>query len=86
MKLKKLPMSKGTPSKARSMNIVINLDVMMAKRKMRLKELSEQVGVSEQNLSILKNGKAKAIRFSTLEKICEVLECQPGDIIVYQTT
>ncbi|GMM90853.1 helix-turn-helix transcriptional regulator [Vibrio fortis] len=68
------------------MNIVINLDVMMAKRKMRLKELSEQVGVSEQNLSILKNGKAKAIRFSTLEKICEVLECQPGDIIVYQTT
>ena len=68
------------------MNIVINLDVMMAKRKMRLKKLSEQVGVSEQNLSILKNGKAKAIRFSTLEKICEVLECQPGDIIVYQTT
>ena len=68
------------------MNIVINLDVMMAKRKMRLKELSEQVGFSEQNLSILKNGKAKAIRFSTLEKICEVLECQPGDIIVYQTT
>jgi putative transcriptional regulator len=86
MKLKKLLMSKDTPSKARSMNIVINLDVMMAKRKMRLKELSEQVGVSEQNLSILKNGKAKAIRFSTLEKICEVLECQPGDIIVYQTT
>tara|TARA_Y100000588_G_scaffold17423_1_gene18133 strand:+ start:423 stop:662 length:240 start_codon:yes stop_codon:yes gene_type:complete len=79
-------MSKDTPSKARSMNIVINLDVMMAKRKMRLKELSEQVGVSEQNLSILKNGKAKAIRFSTLEKICEVLECQPGDIIVYQAT
>ncbi|MCG9633024.1 MULTISPECIES: helix-turn-helix transcriptional regulator [Vibrio] len=68
------------------MNIVINLDVMMAKRKMRLKELSEQVGVSEQNLSILKNGKAKAIRFSTLEKICEVLECQPGDIIAYQAT
>jgi putative transcriptional regulator len=86
MKLKKLLMSKDTRSKARSMNIVINLDVMMAKRKMRLKELSEQVGVSEQNLSILKNGKAKAIRFSTLEKICEVLECQPGDIIVYQTT
>ncbi|WP_434763932.1 helix-turn-helix domain-containing protein [Vibrio fortis] len=68
------------------MNIVINLDVMMAKRKMRLKELSVQVGVSEQNLSILKNGKAKAIRFSTLEKICEVLECQPGDIIAYQAT
>nr|WP_252724297.1 helix-turn-helix transcriptional regulator [Vibrio hepatarius] len=57
---------------------------MMAKRKMRLKELSERVGVSEQNLSILKNGKAKAIRFSTLEKICQVLECQPGDILEYQ--
>nr|WP_216602244.1 helix-turn-helix transcriptional regulator [Vibrio pectenicida] len=57
---------------------------MMAKRKMRLKELSERVGVSEQNLSILKNGKAKAIRFSTLEKICQALECQPGDILEYQ--
>ncbi|MGF1750977.1 MULTISPECIES: helix-turn-helix domain-containing protein [Vibrio] len=66
------------------MNITINLDVMMAKRKMRLKDLSALVGVSEQNLSILKNGKAKAIRFSTLEKICEVLECQPGDILVYE--
>ncbi|MFY2507459.1 helix-turn-helix domain-containing protein [Vibrio pectenicida] len=66
------------------MDIIINLDVMMAKRKMRLKELSEQVGISEQNLSILKNGKAKAIRFSTLEKICQVLECQPGDILEYQ--
>ncbi|RJX68908.1 transcriptional regulator [Vibrio sinensis] len=66
------------------MNITINLDVMMAKRKMRLKELSQLVGVSEQNLSILKNGKAKAIRFSTLEKICEVLECQPGDILAYE--
>ncbi|MBU2896728.1 helix-turn-helix domain-containing protein [Vibrio hepatarius] len=66
------------------MDIIINLDVMMAKRKMRLKELSERVGVSEQNLSILKNGKAKAIRFSTLEKICQVLECQPGDILEYQ--
>ena len=66
------------------MDIIINLDVMMAKRKMRLKELSERVGVSEQNLSILKNGKAKAIRFSTLEKICQALECQPGDILEYQ--
>ncbi|GLT19172.1 transcriptional regulator [Vibrio zhanjiangensis] len=66
------------------MDIIINLDVMMAKRKMRLKDLSERVGVSEQNLSILKNGKAKAIRFSTLEKICQVLECQPGDILEYQ--
>ncbi|AQS36414.1 putative transcriptional regulator [Shewanella psychrophila] len=66
------------------MNITINLDVMMAKRKMRLKDLSLLVGVTEQNLSILKNGKAKAIRFSTLEKICEVLDCQPGDILVYE--
>ena len=66
------------------MDIIINLDVMMAKRKMRLKELSERVGVSEQNLSVLKNGKAKAIRFSTLEKICQALECQPGDILAYQ--
>ncbi|MBV7297475.1 helix-turn-helix domain-containing protein [Enterovibrio paralichthyis] len=65
------------------MGITIDLDVMMARRKMRLKELSKLVGVTEQNLSILKNGKAKAVRFSTLEKICEVLECQPGDILVY---
>ncbi|GAB5477654.1 MAG: helix-turn-helix transcriptional regulator [Marinobacter nauticus] len=56
----------------------------MAKRKMRLKELAEKVGVTEQNLSILKNGKAKAVRFSTLDKICEALDCQPGDILVYQ--
>ncbi|WP_281545753.1 helix-turn-helix transcriptional regulator [Grimontia sp. SpTr1] len=65
------------------MGITIDLDVMMARRKMRLKELSKLVGVTEQNLSILKNGKAKAVRFSTLEKICEVLECQPGDILIY---
>ncbi|MCY9802566.1 helix-turn-helix transcriptional regulator [Vibrio scophthalmi] len=65
------------------MTITINLDVMMAKRKIRLKELSVLVGVTEQNLSILKNGKAKAIRFSTLEKICQVLDCQPGDILAY---
>lgn len=65
------------------MTITINLDVMMAKRKIRLKELSVLVGVTEQNLSVLKNGKAKAIRFSTLEKICEALQCQPGDILVY---
>ncbi|EGU35270.1 transcriptional regulator (XRE-family) protein [Vibrio sp. N418] len=65
------------------MTITINLDVMMAKRKIRLKELSVLVGVTEQNLSILKNGKAKAIRFSTLEKICQALDCQPGDILVY---
>lgn len=66
------------------MSITIDLDVMMAKRKMRLKELAQKVGVTEQNLSILKNGKAKAIRFSTLDKICEALDCQPGDILVYQ--
>ncbi|WP_250656254.1 helix-turn-helix domain-containing protein [Alkalimarinus coralli] len=65
------------------MAIQINLDVMMAKRKMRLKTLAERVGVTEQNLSVLKNGKAKAIRFSTLDKICEVLECQPGDVLAY---
>ncbi|KTD27474.1 helix-turn-helix domain-containing protein [Legionella israelensis] len=67
------------------MAIVINLDVMMAKRKCRLKELAEAVGITEANLSILKNGKAKAIRFSTLENICKYLRCQPGDILEYQT-
>ena len=65
------------------MPIVVNLDVMLAKRKMSLTELSEQVGVTIANMSILKSGKAKAIRFSTLEAICEVLECQPGDILEY---
>ena len=63
--------------------IEINLDVMMAKRKISLKELSERVGITEANLSILKNNQAKAIRFSTLEALCEVLECQPGDLMVY---
>lgn len=63
------------------MAIIVNLDVMLAKRKMSLTELSEQVGVTMSNLSILKTGKAKAIRFSTLEAICEVLDCQPGDIL-----
>jgi putative transcriptional regulator len=65
------------------MAIIITLDVMLAKRKMSLTELSEKVGVTIANLSILKNGKARAMRFSTLEAICEVLECQPGDIIEY---
>ena len=64
-------------------NIIINLDVVLAKRKMSLTELSHQVGITMSNLSILKKGKAKAIRFSTLESICKVLECQPGDILVY---
>jgi putative transcriptional regulator len=65
------------------MAIVVNLDVMLAKRKMKLKELSEIVGVSTVNLSILKQGKVKAIRFSTLEAICQALDCQPGDILEY---
>jgi putative transcriptional regulator len=65
------------------MPIIVNLDVMLAKRKLMLKELSEQVGVSPVNLSILKQGKAKAIRFSTLESICSVLDCQPGDILEF---
>ena len=65
------------------MAIIINLDVMMAKRRMRLKELSAEVGITEQNLSILKTGKAKAIRLSTLEAICGVLDCQPGDILEF---
>ena len=65
------------------MAIIIHLDIMLAKRKLKLKELSEQVGVSTVNLSILKQGKVKAIRFSTLEAICTVLECQPGDILEY---
>lgn len=66
------------------MSIIINLDVMMAKRKCRLKELAEAINITEANLSILKNGKAKAVRFSTLEAICSYLQCQPGDIIEYQ--
>ena len=65
------------------MPIIINLDVMMAKRKIGLMELSEKIGITPANLSILKNNKAKAIRFSTLEEICKVLNCQPGDIIEY---
>lgn len=66
------------------MAIIINIDVMMAKRKMSLGELSERVDITPANLSILKNGKAKAIRFSTLEAVCRELDCQPGDIIEYR--
>ncbi|RTE85849.1 MULTISPECIES: helix-turn-helix transcriptional regulator [Gammaproteobacteria] len=66
------------------MGIRINLDVELAKNKMPLTELSERVGVSMTNLSLLKNGKVKAIRFSTLEAICRTLQCQPGDILVYE--
>ncbi|WP_251358656.1 helix-turn-helix transcriptional regulator [Kangiella sp. TOML190] len=65
------------------MNIRINLDIEMAKNKMPLKELSEKIGISMTNLSLLKNGKVKAIRFSTLEAICRELNCQPGDILEY---
>jgi putative transcriptional regulator len=65
------------------MPIIVNLDVMMAKRKMSLNELSEKVDLTLSNLSILKTGKAKAVRFSTLEAICKVLECQPGDILEF---
>ena len=65
------------------MPIIINLDVMLAKRKMRSNELADRMGITTANLSILKTGKAKAIRFSTLELICEILDCQPGDIIEY---
>ena len=64
--------------------IVVNLDVMMAKRKMSLNELSEKTGITNANLSILKNNKAKAIRFSTLEIVCKVLNCQPSDILEYK--
>lgn len=66
------------------MAIITNLDVMLAKRKMSSKELAENVGITIQNLSVLKTGKAKAIRFSTLEAICKILECQPGDILEYE--
>lgn len=66
------------------MAIIINIDVMLAKRKMKVMELSEKVGITMANLSVLKNGKAKAIRLSTLEAICRALDCQPGDILEYK--
>jgi putative transcriptional regulator len=66
------------------MAIEINIDVMLARRKMSVTELTEKVGITMANISILKNGKARAIRFSTLEAICEALDCQPGDIIEYK--
>ena len=68
------------------MSIIVNLDVMMARRKMSSQELAEKIGLSAANLSILKTGKAKAIRFSTLESICQALECQPEDILEYDPT
>jgi putative transcriptional regulator len=66
--------------------IVVNLDVMLARRKMRSKELAERVGITEQNISLLKSGKVKGVRFDTLERICEALNCQPGDLLEYQTS
>jgi putative transcriptional regulator len=66
------------------MPIIVNLDVMLAKRKMRSKELAERIGITEQNVSLLKSGKVRGVRFETLERICEVLDCQPGEILEYQ--
>ena len=68
------------------MSIIVNLDVMLAKRKMKLQDLADVVGITTQNLSVLKTGKAKAIRFSTLEAICKELACQPGDILEFEDT
>jgi putative transcriptional regulator len=65
--------------------IIVQLDVMLARRKMRSKELAERIGITEANLSLLKSGKVKGIRFETLEKICAVLECQPGDLLEYKS-
>jgi len=66
------------------MPIIVNLDVVLARRKMRMNTVAERVGITPQNLSVLKTGRAKAIRFSTLEKLCEVLECQPGDLLAFE--
>jgi len=66
------------------MAIIVNLDVMLAKRKMRSRDLAARIGIAEQNLSLLKSGKVKGVRFDTLEKICEALECQPGDLLEYR--
>lgn len=68
------------------MAIIVNLDVMLAQRKKRSRELAEFMGITEQNVSLLKSGKVKSVRFATLDKICEFLECQPGDILKYQPT
>ncbi|MBM3553129.1 MAG: helix-turn-helix transcriptional regulator [Alphaproteobacteria bacterium] len=66
------------------MPIIVNLDVMLAKRKMRSRDLAQQIGIAEQNVSLLKSGKVKGVRFDTLEKICEILQCQPGDLLEYR--
>lgn len=67
------------------MAIIVNLDIMLARRKMRSKELAERIGITEANVSVLKSGKVKGIRFDTLDKICRVLDCQPGDILEYRS-
>ena len=67
------------------MAIIVNLDVMLAKRKMRSKELAETIGITEANLSLLKSGKVKGVRFETLDKICDALECQPGDLLEHKS-
>jgi putative transcriptional regulator len=66
------------------MPIIVNLDVMLARRRMRSKELAERIGITEQNVSLLKSGKVRGVRFDTLERICAVLDCQPGDILEYR--
>jgi putative transcriptional regulator len=66
------------------MPIIVNLNVMLARRKMRSRELAERIGIAEQNVSLLKSGKVKGVRFDTLEKICEALDCQPGDLLEYR--
>ncbi|MGV6838596.1 MAG: helix-turn-helix domain-containing protein [Planktomarina sp.] len=68
------------------MAIIVRLDVMLAKRKMRSKDLARRIGITEANLSLLKSGKVKGVRFDTLEKICEALDCQPGDLLEYENT
>ncbi len=80
-----LSLRTNTQSEVNVLAIIINIDVMLAKRKMSVTELSERVGITLANISILKNGKAKAVKFTTLEKICEALECQPGDILEYRS-
>ena len=78
-------MSRNSPSKPlHPMSIIVNVDVMMARRKMSSQDLAERIGITQANLSILKTGKAKAIRFSTLDAICKALDCQPGDILEYK--
>lgn len=66
------------------MPVIVNLDVMLAKRKMKLNDLAATIGITPQNLSVLKSGRAKAVRFSTLDAICQALDCQPGDLLAYQ--